>query len=387
MIFELCNTQTKNGKKHFKCVLHEIHPDNCVVDETGTLYNENGITYIEEYCKKQLDSIKDMSFTVEFLNEERTEIYGHGDTGCEDGLPIYEDATMIGHFTHGYITTIKLNGEEKRVCVGEGYLDYMRYKSFIDILCERLNNKDIPKGSVELTYKEGKEEIEYLYGYKDFGRIPKSFSYSGYSLLAKKPSDPTAILLELNNKREELNSMDNIQQVQTFVEEVRKIFSEVNRDTKTVQSENGKLKIELASKEQSIADKEAENVKLREDVKTKETKLSELEEKISNLKKELNECKKQNELNALETALSDFTEEEIALASKEIQEFKEGKTDIEVDSIVEKINAEIGKKIKAARATKKKEINSSLTHSDDIYGYVDDCSDDSTYDFDDMFSY
>ena len=71
--------------------------------------NKNGITFLEEYASKQLDSIKDMSVTVSFIDEDRTMISDHGDTGVEDGLPIFDNATTVGHFTKGYIDSIEIN--------------------------------------------------------------------------------------------------------------------------------------------------------------------------------------------------------------------------------------------------------------------------------------
>ena len=95
--FEISKKISKNGRRHFKVILHEIYPDSCVdeVNEVGTQYNENGISWIREYCERALPSIEGMSLRCEFLDEERTFLNGHGETDIKDGLPVFEDAVMV----------------------------------------------------------------------------------------------------------------------------------------------------------------------------------------------------------------------------------------------------------------------------------------------------
>ena len=133
--FELSKRVYKNGKRKFKLVLHEIYDSSCVVDETGTQFNDNGITWIEEYVSEVKDTVIGMSLTCEFLNDERTEIYGHGETEeIEDGIPILSNATMIGVFTNAYISDFEIGGIKKRGLIGEGTIDAFRYKAFCDKL-------------------------------------------------------------------------------------------------------------------------------------------------------------------------------------------------------------------------------------------------------------
>ena len=79
--FELSSKKYKSGRRTFTATLYELQPPDCVVDDVGTKYNKNGITFLEEYAEKALDSIEDMSVRVEFIDEERTMIAGHGETG------------------------------------------------------------------------------------------------------------------------------------------------------------------------------------------------------------------------------------------------------------------------------------------------------------------
>ena len=130
-LFEISKRKNKDGRRKIKLVLHEIYPDSCIDEEeqVGTQYNINGITWIREYCEKAMPTITDMSIRAEFLDEERTELNGHGETGIsEDGIPMFEDAQIIGHCTKGYVDTITdEEGIEHTVMMAEGYLDEMCY--------------------------------------------------------------------------------------------------------------------------------------------------------------------------------------------------------------------------------------------------------------------
>lgn len=87
-IFSESKKKGQNGRRKFKAILYQIFPDSCVDEEAqaGTQYNKNGITWLREYCEKALPSIKGMSLKCEFLDEERTELCGHGMTDIEDGI-------------------------------------------------------------------------------------------------------------------------------------------------------------------------------------------------------------------------------------------------------------------------------------------------------------
>ena len=114
-IFSEHKKKGQNGRRKFKMILYQIFPDSCIDEENevGTLYNDNGITWIREYCEKALPSIKGMSLRVEFLDEERTELCGHGLTDIVDGVPIFEDAVVIGTFERGYIDEVELSDGSK----------------------------------------------------------------------------------------------------------------------------------------------------------------------------------------------------------------------------------------------------------------------------------
>ena len=102
-IYEVANQQTISGRRPIKVVLHEIHPD-------ASHYQHNGISWNEEYVKDNMESINGMSIVAEFLTEDRDAPYGHGLTDIKDNLPLFEDATMIGHFDSSYIDDIEIDG-------------------------------------------------------------------------------------------------------------------------------------------------------------------------------------------------------------------------------------------------------------------------------------
>ena len=194
-ILELSSKDDKDGRRRVKVILHEIYKDK-------SQHNKNGITWLEEYCKNNIDSVKGISITCEFINDERTEILGHGETGIEDGVPILESATMIGVLERGYIDDIAVDGETKRALVGEGYIDAMRYKNFVDVLEEKIKANETIFGSVEIIgLKENGNRIKYLNGYQEIGRIPTEYRYSGFAILGVLPSDETARLIEINDRK------------------------------------------------------------------------------------------------------------------------------------------------------------------------------------------
>lgn len=380
--FEISSRKSKNGRRKFKLILHEIYPDICIdtVNKMGTIYNENGITWIEEYCKNNLHTVKDMSLRVEFADRfHRIEILGHGKTGVQDGLPLFENADVVGHFTDAYIDEIEDDGITKKVLIGEGYLDEMCYPEFVSKLIEDIENNIAPYGSVEIFKDENNDGIVYKYGYKENGRIPTEYIYSGYALLGIRPADKTAKLLEINESNKEDNFMDD-NQMKEFIKE---IISEML----SAQEEINKYKEECAGKI-AVAS---------EAVATKNKEIEELNEVISSIKSELEACKKEkNELNAanedmktelnslnetvtklqekekineLNTAIADFSEDEKSYAKAEIDAFNENPVNSEINSVVNAILVGIGKKAKE-QATILSEKNASKLDTEDIFSEV-----------------
>lgn len=375
--FEVSKRKSKNGRRKFKAVLHEIYPDSCVDEsaEAGTLYNLNGITWIQRYCEAALPTIKDMSIRVEFIDEERSEICGHGETGAVGDLPVFENAEVIGHFTKGYIETMPDDdGVEKTYCIGEGFVDEMCYNNLISKLEENVANGEAPSGSIEIYKTEDNEGIKYLYGYKSKGRIPTEFIYSGYALLGVKPADNTAKLLELNSKEE---TVMNEQEVKAIVEqtvaemsthitelnqckaEYETKITELNEQLATVTAEKNELQANSEQIQKSLDE-------AREEVGEKYKEIEALYAEQEVLRKELGEAKAKERIGEMNAAISRFSDEEKAYAQAEINAFNENPVECEINSIVNKIYEGIGKKAKAEVVVE----TNSATDIVDIFGEV-----------------
>lgn len=357
-ILGLSSKESKDGKRKIRVILHEIYSDK-------SQHNKNGITWLEKYCKKNLGSIKGTSITCEFINEERTEILGHGETGVEDGIPIFENATMIGVFERGYIDNIEINGEIKRVCIAEGHLDAMRYKNFIDVIEKRYLNGEVIFGSVEIIgLKENENKIKYLEGYKEKGRIPTEFRYSGFAILGIEPSDDTARLIEINNRKENL-FMDDFK---NLLQEIKNRIDESSIYKKKLEENQKELDIAKLTKNELL--EKLETLQSENDTLKKE--VTENKVKIENLEKELEKVKSQSLISELEESLKDFTDEQKEPVKKEIEEFKNDpiNSKLEVDDIIEKILAEIGKKLFKLKKENVSEQNSFKYGENDILGEV-----------------
>ena len=372
-LLEISSKTDKNGYRKFKLALLKIYSDDSIQNETGTEYNDNGITWLEKYCKANISTIEDMSLTVEFLDEERTEILGHGSTGeIKDGVPILKNATSIGHFKRGYIT--ENNGE--KLLIGEGLIDYMRYPDFVDSLKEKINDNEMIYGSVEIIPLKNNDSIEYLYGYKDKGRIPTNFEFSGYALLGGgvEPADNSARLLELANKRkgkESVKMMDE-KTIGIITDTVKSAISECNSNSEKYENKITELNKSLSERDNKIEElnSKIETVEkaladLQEEHNKKCSEMDTFYEERETLLKELGELKAKARIDELEKATSDFSEKEKECVKKEIEEFKKDPNSIEIDSIVDKIYSEIGK------SAKKKNVVSEQ-NSIDMFADIDD---------------
>lgn len=386
-IFELSKKKTKNGRRKFKMLLYQIFPDDCIDEENevGTQYNENGITWIREYCENALPSIKGMSLRCEFLDEERTELCGHGETGIVDGLPIFENAVVIGTFDSGYIDDITLpDGTTITACIGVGTIDGCCYHNFCEKLENDIANGMLPSGSIEILKTNGNDGIVYKYGYKDIGRIPTVFEHSGFALIGVKPADPMATILELNEKnndnKEETVSMNELEiknLIEKTVEEVSARTAEINQCKdecdKKVSEANAKVEAIEAEKNEAIAD--VEKIQAALDACQKERdeayqKLDALYEEMKVLREELGKAQAEKRVGELNAAIADFSDEEKAYAQAEIDAFNADPIASEINSVVSKIYEGIGKKAKSEADAVVSEQNAANASVEDIFAEV-----------------
>ena len=383
-IFSESKKKGQNGRRKFKLVLYKIQPDSCIdtENEVGTEYNLNGITWIREYCEQALDSIEGMFLRCEFLNEERTEICGHGMTEIKDGVPIFENATTIGRFTKGYIQEIENeDGETILACIGEGEIDSSCYKNFCDKLDEDIAQGIYPQGSVEIMRAEDEDGIVYKYGYKDLGRIPMKFIHSGYALIGIKPSDSNAKLLELNSQNKEETTMTEAE-IKALVEQTVSAYtnhtSEINECKKEcdekVKELNKCLDKEKAEKNEAIANSEKIQAALdecRNELSETYKKLDALYEEMDALRDELGKAKAKERVGELNAAIAAFTDAEREYAKAEIEAFNADPVNVEINSVVSKIYEGIGKTAKADEDKKVAEQNAAKVQVEDIFAAVE----------------
>lgn len=373
-VFELSNKDNKNGRRHFKAILYRIHPDSCVdeANQVGTEYQKNGITWIREYCEKALPSIEGMSLRCEFINEERTEILGHGDTGIDDGEPVYEDAVVIGTFTHGYIDEIETDAGTITACIGEGEIDAQCYHNFVKKLEEDSENGIYPSGSIEIMRTDDNNAIVYKYGYKDKGRIPMEFNHSGFALLGVAPADDNAKLIEINENKEDSTIMTEA--------EIKELVSQSISDFTNQEAEINKCKEECQAEIEKITSEKNEIVASKEQLQqaldavqaefdSLNKKYNELCEEAKALEKALGEAKAKERIGELQSAIAGFSDKEKEYAKAEIEAFKADPMSYEINTVVNKIWEGIGKTAKAeAKAVAEK--NAAKVDVEDIFGEI-----------------
>ena len=376
-IYEISSENKIAGRRPFKVVLHEIFPDN-------TRWQENGISWKEEYVQANLHSVVGMSIVAEFLTEDRDVPYNHGMTDVreEDKLPLFEDATMVGHFDKAYVDDVEIGGVTKRCLVAEGTLDEMRYPKFVAWLRENMADS-VVKGSVEIVGKpEHDGYIIYSGGWKEEGRVPQYYDYSGYAILSVKPADEAAIVMELNNKKldKEDGTMDEktknelMAAVTGAVSEVNSKWEEYWAKVDTLLAEISQLKADIAQKEADIkqlqadydkeaAAKEAAEAGLTEANAAKEAAEASLVEANAKIT-EMQNAAAVAELNAV---LAPYTEEQRAVAKEDIDAFNANPGSVEINCIVGKICTAM---VQAARESQIAETNAASQI--DVFGMTDD---------------
>jgi len=207
------------------------------------------------------------------------EPFGHGLSDVKDGIPLFEYSVVVGTTERGYVDTVEVNGEQKKVLIAEGYLFNQRYPKFVQWLKSEMYDSKQPDTSVEISAKEGHDYIAYEDGWKETGRAPKIFDFSGSAILGIEPADDSAVLLELNHKK---------------------------GDKKQMSKENEQTVVDLNNK---IDQKNTEINDLKDEVKNKGTKVDEVQAELNTKQEELNtlvESKKE-----VDTELSQLKEKRI----------------------------------------------------------------------------
>lgn len=382
---EISQATNPNGRRKVKLALHEIYPDR-------TQWNRNGITYLEQYTRDNADSVKGMPLCAEFLDDDKDIPYGHGLTGHIKSMPVFENSVQVGVCEDWSIEDIEIEGETHRCLCATGYINEGRYPKFVKWIEDQVANGETLRGSVEFVgTKDNDGEIIYDGGWKEEGRVPMIYDYSGYCILSVKPSDPSAILIELNQFKNNLEDVEMNEEIRKALSDLQsEVISafkdtrkvEVNNEINSLESQVAELNSKIAELNAQVEEKDKEIEELNRkcdeanaEVTKKEeevnSKVEELNSAIAEKDAELNEMKKANRVAELNQALSSFTDEEKTYAKDEIDAFNADPFSVEINQITTKIEAASYRKIREDQKTKNLEANSMKDEFDGIISTVD----------------
>lgn len=327
-----------------------------------------------------------MPLCVEFIDCENSEPFGHGMTEIKDGTPLFENSTVVGVTTNGYIDTIEVNGQQKRVLIGEGFIYNQRYPKFVQWLKSKMFDGEFPETSVEISAVEGSSSIEYDGGYKEKGRIPMRFDFTGDAILGIDPADDAAVLLELNNNHKEEQSMAKTQD-----EALVELNNKLNIENKALETKVAELNEALKKKDEELnaAVKTAKDEKAKVEEKEKEIKKAKEEKEKADA--ELNSLKefKQNAENEklkseLNQDLNKYTEKEKSVAKEKIELFSKSPSLELKTQILSEINSSIAQSFIAQRQ-KNQSTETNSTNDKDIFSEINDAGQESSVSINDLY--
>ena len=332
------------GRKNIRMVLLTIH-------EEGEM-NRNGITWVEQYVLDNLESIKGIPICATFLDEDKEDLYDHGYTETvesEDGKsePLFLNSESVGVIEDAKIEVIEIDGKTKKVLVGYGYIFCQGYPN----LCEKLESSKV-KSSIEIMgTDENDRKIIYDGGYKEKGRKPMVFDFTGTCLLGVLEADENCYVLEVaenKNKEEKLNMDEN-----KIIEVIQKAITETNAVKADTETKIAELNSKIEAKDTEI--KEANEAKevAENNASEKDSKIAELEAENAKLKEELAACKKREACEAFDAMLVNYTDDEKKCVESEINAYKENPLDGNADEIISKICRNIVENQKKAEADAK----------------------------------
>lgn len=332
------------GRKNIRMVLLTIH-------EEGEM-NRNGITWVEQYVLDNLDSIKGIPICATFLDEDKEDLYDHGYTETvesEDGKsePLFLNSESVGVIEDAKIEVIEIDGETKKVLVGYGYIFCQRYPN----LCEKLESSKV-KSSIEIMgTDENNRKIIYDGGYKEKGRKPMVFDFTGTCLLGVLEADENCYVLEVaenKNKEEKLNMDEN-----KIIEVIQKAITETNAVKADTETKIAELNSQIEAKDAEIKEANEAKEAAENNASEKDSKIAELEAENAKLKEELAACKKREACEAFDAMLVNYTDDEKKCVESEINAYKENPLNGNADEIISKICRNIVENQKKAEADAK----------------------------------
>ena len=361
--FEL-SSQAVNGRRYIKFVVHEIFNDD-------SSWQDNGISWLESYTQQNMQTAINMSITAELLDREVP--LNHGFTDIKDGMPVFENAAVVGHTHNAFIEQLELNGRLVKALICEGTLDEMRYPRFVAWLESQAANKEIVTGSVEISSKVKGEPIVYEGGYKPLGRKPQIYDYTGFSIITVKPANSSAIMLELNNNTNKEDVVVDEKMLKAEFEALSDKIAELNT-LAAKDSEINSLNTALAEKDSKITELLGEIEKANAAIEEKGAEVSKLNETISELNGKVAEVEKKQLVSELNTAIASFSDEQKECVKDRIEVFSANPIQAEIDSIVSAIKVGIADKVIEAASKRVSEQNSAKTPFEfvDIFGNIDE---------------
>jgi hypothetical protein len=370
-ILELAQDTNKvTGRRYVKFVIHEIF-------DNPESYQDNGISWNAQYTQNNIGSATGMPLCVEFIDYDRSEPYGHGLTGMEDNKPVFESSTVVGIISNAYIdNNLVVNEKKIKALVGEGYIYEQRYPKFVQWLKSQKYDKKPIESSIEVCAKAGNETIIYDGGWKEKGRVPQIYDYTGHAIVGIEPADDSAVLLELNNlrKSKEENSMA------TPLDPKDQALLDLNVDLRLKTSEVNTLSISVSDKDKELKEvnTKLESVSLQSNAKDETIKALNLTietnaKKIADQDVELNQLREFKVATAnkelvveLNSKLSLFTDKEKLVVKAQVDAFASQPSPEKIVSIVSEINQAIATQVLEARKGKGKTLETNSKANIDI---------------------
>lgn len=362
-ILEVAKRASKGGKVPIKIALLKIHTD---VNET----NENGLHWNKEYVTNASESAKMIPICAEFCDDTKSVPFGHGLTGAvhnAEGLdePLFENSEVVGVIENTSVENIQIKDTEVLALVGSGYLYNQRYPKLVKWVRDNYALGTVDTSIEIMGTAENDNKIVYLEDTPDPEyRTPKEFVFSGTAILSVAPADTNAIVLEVAEKKEkrEDNKMgDN--ELKTLIQNTIAEACSKNDELTAKITELNEINV---GKDSKIAELNASVEQLQKALEDLRKEQDAIWAERENLEKQLGEMKATQRLAELNTLLNKYTEEEQAVASTEINAFKEKPLEGDLNEIKSKICVGIVEKQKSEANTS--EINSAKENTvEDIF--------------------
>lgn len=363
--FEIAKRNSRGGKRRIKVALHEIYDD--VMDT-----NKNGLHWKEEYVLDALPSAINIPLCAEFVDDNKTVPLGHGMTSVcqDDNEPLFENSEVVGTITNAYIDTVSIDGVDKKVLIGDGYIYQQRYPNFTKWLVRNVAENrvmssieimGVPENSNMIVYEEDNPTQEY--------RTPKTYLYSGSALLSVEPADDSALVLQMNscnknNEESEVNEMDE-KTISLIADAVKNAVTETNSKNAEYEQTIAELNQVIAERDSQIVELNASSEEIKKALDDVKSQMDSIWEERRILEEELAKARVAERLGEFNTAMAQFSEDEKALASEEVAKFEADPMNVEINSVVNAIYCAIGKQSKEKVEEPVVEINSA-----DIYSEV-----------------